>query len=41
VLDDNNFPFSNGRHPGQADPNEAIVIRVPGLRGGDDDSDDD
>jgi hypothetical protein len=32
VLDDNNFPFSNGRHPGQADPNEAIVIRVPGLR---------
>jgi hypothetical protein len=41
VLDDNNFPFSNGRHPGQADPNEAILIRVPGLRGGDDDSDDD
>lgn len=40
VLDDNNFPFSNGRHPGRADPNEAIVIRVPGLRGGDDDSDD-
>jgi hypothetical protein len=32
VLDDNNFPFSNGRHPGRADPNEAIVIRVPGLR---------
>jgi hypothetical protein len=34
VLDDNNFPFSNGRHPGRADPNEAIVIRVPGLRQG-------
>ena len=31
VLDDNNFPFSNGRHPGRADPNEAIVIRVPGC----------
>jgi hypothetical protein len=37
VLDDNNFPFSNGRHPGRADPNEAIVIRVPGLRSEDDD----
>jgi hypothetical protein len=34
VLDDNNVPFSNGRHPGRADPNEAIVIRVPGLRNG-------
>ena len=34
VLDDNNFPFSNGRHPGQADPNEAIVVRVPRLRHG-------
>jgi hypothetical protein len=33
VLNDNNFPFSDGRHPRQADPNEAIVIRVPGLRG--------
>jgi hypothetical protein len=32
VLDDNNFPFSNGRHPGRADPTEAIVIRVPGLK---------
>lgn len=32
VLDDNNLPFSNGRHPGRADPNEAIVVRVPGLR---------
>jgi hypothetical protein len=33
VLNDNNFPFSNGRNPAQADPNEAIVIRVPRLRG--------
>lgn len=33
VLNDNNFPFSNGRNPAQADPNEAIVIRVPELRG--------
>ena len=37
VLDDNNFPFSSGRHPGRADPNEAIVIRVPGLRHAHDD----
>jgi hypothetical protein len=28
VLDDNNYPFSNGRVPGQADPNEFIVIRL-------------
>ena len=33
VLNDNNFPFSHGRNPDRADPNEAIVIRVPGLRG--------
>jgi hypothetical protein len=32
VLNDNNFPFSSGRHPGRADPTEAIVIRVPGLK---------
>ena len=31
VLNDNNFPFSNGRNAAKADPNEAIVIRVPGL----------
>jgi hypothetical protein len=31
VLNDNNFPFSSGRHPGQPDPNEAVVIRVPRL----------
>jgi hypothetical protein len=28
VLDDNNYPFSNGRTPGQPDPNEFIVIRL-------------
>jgi hypothetical protein len=28
VLDDNNYPFSNGRVTGQADPNEIIVIRL-------------
>jgi hypothetical protein len=28
VLDDNNYPFSQGRVPGQADPNEFIVIRL-------------
>lgn len=28
VLDDNNFPFSNGRVAGQSDPNEFIVIRL-------------
>ena len=33
VLNDNNFPFSNGRNPAKPDPNEAIVLRVPGLRG--------
>jgi hypothetical protein len=32
VLNDNNFPFSSGRHSGQPDPNEAIVVRVPRLR---------
>jgi hypothetical protein len=34
VLDDNNFPFSSGRHPGRADPNEVIAIGVPRLRQG-------
>ena len=33
VLCDNNFPFSNGRNPAKPDPNEAIVISVPRLRG--------
>jgi hypothetical protein len=33
VLCDNNFPFSNGRNPAEPDPNEAIVIDVPRLRG--------
>ena len=33
VLNDNNFPFSNGRNPAKPDPDEAIVLRVPGLRG--------
>jgi hypothetical protein len=33
VLNDNNFPFSNGRNPAKPDPNEAIVLKVPGLRG--------
>ena len=28
VLDDNNYPFSSGRVPGQPDPNEFIVIRL-------------
>ncbi len=28
VLDDNNYPFSNGRVEGQSDPNEFIVIRL-------------
>ena len=28
VLDDNNYPFSNGRVAGQSDPNEFIVIRL-------------
>jgi hypothetical protein len=32
VLNDNNFPFSTGRNPTRPDDNEAIVIRVPGLR---------
>ena len=33
VLNDNNFPFSNGRNPAKPDPNEAIVLDVPRLRG--------
>jgi hypothetical protein len=28
VLDDNNYPFSSARIPGQPDPNEFIVIRL-------------
>lgn len=28
VLNDNNYPFSSGRTPGDADPNEFIVIRL-------------
>jgi hypothetical protein len=28
VLNDNNFPFSNGRVPGNPDPNEFIIIRL-------------
>jgi hypothetical protein len=30
VVNDNNFPDSNGRHPGRPDDIEAIVVRVPG-----------
>jgi len=32
VLNDNNVPFSNGRNAAGPDANEAIVLRVPGLR---------
>ncbi|HYN08312.1 MAG TPA: esterase-like activity of phytase family protein [Vicinamibacterales bacterium] len=28
VLNDNNYPFSAGREPGRADPNEFIVVRL-------------
>ncbi len=28
VLNDNNYPFSAGRTPGQPDPNEFIIIRL-------------
>ena len=28
VLDDNNYPFSSARVPGEPDPNEFIVIRL-------------
>jgi hypothetical protein len=28
VLDDNNYPFSNGRVPGQPDPNEFIILKL-------------
>ncbi len=28
VLDDNNYPFSSARVPGQPDPNEFIIIRL-------------
>jgi len=45
VLDDNNYPFSNGRVPGQSDPNEFIILRldrplVPPSRGHHKDDDD-
>ncbi|RVX43066.1 hypothetical protein EDD27_5735 [Nonomuraea polychroma] len=30
VLDDNNFPFSNGRTPGKPDDNEFITLRLTG-----------
>jgi hypothetical protein len=29
VLNDNNYPFSAGRVPGQPDNNEFILIRLP------------
>lgn len=32
ILNDNNYPFSAGRNPTLPDDNEAIVVRVPGLR---------
>jgi hypothetical protein len=42
VLDDNNYPFSSARVPGQPDPNEFIVIRLDRpLPDDDDDHDDD
>jgi len=28
ILDDNNYPFSSARNPGQPDPNEFIVIKL-------------
>ena len=28
VLNDNNYPFSAGRQPGEADPNEFIILRL-------------
>ena len=28
VLNDNNYPFSSGRTPGQPDPNEFIILRL-------------
>lgn len=28
VLNDDNYPFSAGREPGQPDPNEFIVIKL-------------
>jgi hypothetical protein len=28
VLDDNNYPFSSARNPGEPDPNEFIIIRL-------------
>ena len=31
VANDNNFPFTKGRRPGEIDANEFILLRVPGL----------
>ena len=28
ILDDNNYPFSSARNPGEPDPNEFIIIRL-------------
>ena len=28
ILDDNNYPFSSARTPGEPDPNEFIVIKL-------------
>jgi hypothetical protein len=36
VLDDNNYPFSAGRVPGEPDPNEFIIIRLDRPLVGDD-----
>jgi hypothetical protein len=43
VLNDNNYPFSAGRTPGQSDPDEFIIIRLdrPLTRDNDGDDDDD
>jgi hypothetical protein len=41
VLDDNNYPFSSARVPGQPDPNEFIVIRLDRPLADDDEDDDD
>lgn len=40
VLDDNNYPFSNGRVAGQPDPNEFIVITLDRPLPAHDDDDD-
>jgi glycerophosphoryl diester phosphodiesterase len=33
IANDNNYPFSAGRHPGQPDNNEMIIVRVDSLPG--------